>query len=234
MNSEVSDWYPQTRDSERILYANIDSKIDGYAAKYSFLTNAYLTAVHAMCGAFVEGFDRTTANRATARQMTKWFDNIVDSKQKDEAIPAAPVFQAFAMPAGAMLGLEEQCRRFARLMKSQANYDKADGIDLMIEREKTDGLNVDDAMPELKISKNLNNSLDFEWKKSGFDMLELNWRREGEEMWQLADKSTEKVISFAPPLTTPGKPEKFEFRAVYLIKNRRVGKWSPVYTETIG
>jgi hypothetical protein len=32
----------------------------------------------------------------------------------------------------------------------------------------------------------------------------------------------------------PGKPEKFEFRAIYLIKNKRAGQWSPVYTRTVG
>lgn len=231
---EESDWYPTTQDGERILYGNIDAKIDGYAARYPFLTNAYLMSVHLMCQTFIEGFETMNENRATAKQMTNWFENIVSSKQIGEPVPPAPVFQAFAIPAGAMLGLEQQCRQFARLLKSQANYTEADGIDLMIEKEKSADLNIGDAFPELQISKNLNNSLDFEWKKAGFDMLELQWRRAGAAMWQMADKSTEKVINFAPPLTSPGVPEKFEFRAVYLIKNQRVGNWSPTYTETVG
>ena len=53
-------------------------------------------------------------------------------------------------------------------------------------------------------------------------------------MWQMADKSTEKIIEFAPPLTTPGAPEKFEFRAVYILKNHCIGVWSPIYTVTVG
>lgn len=53
-------------------------------------------------------------------------------------------------------------------------------------------------------------------------------------MWQAADKSTEKIIEFKPPVTTPGVPEKFEFRAVYLQKNTRVGLWSPIYSITVG
>ena len=77
-------------------------------------------------------------------------------------------------------------------------------------------------------------SLDFEWKKTGFDMLELQWRKAGDALWQAADKSTEKIINFTPPDLEPGKPEKFEFRAIYLIKNKRVGQWSPVYTRTVG
>ena len=71
-------------------------------------------------------------------------------------------------------------------------------------------------------------------EKSGFDMLELQWRKAGDTLWQAADKSTEKIINFTPPDAEPGVPEKFEFRAIYLIKNKRVGQWSPIYTKTVG
>jgi hypothetical protein len=45
---------------------------------------------------------------------------------------------------------------------------------------------------------------------------------------------TEKIINFKPPVTTESVPEKFEFRAVYILKNQRLGQWSPVYTLTVG
>ena len=127
------DWYPRSHESERAMFGNIDSKIDGYAVKYKILDAAYLQQIHTMCQAFVDGYDKVIENRATARQMTSWFDSVVRSKQENQAIPAAPVFQAIVMPAGATVGLEQQCRAFARLMKNQLNYDKADGLDLLIE-----------------------------------------------------------------------------------------------------
>jgi hypothetical protein len=86
----------------------------------------------------------------------------------------------------------------------------------------------------LKLSADLGGAVSVEWRKSGFDALELQYRKAGTEMWQLADKSTEKIIEFAPPITTPGAPEKFEFRAVYILKNQRTGQWSPIYTVTVG
>lgn len=231
-NSE--DWYPTTQEGERMMYENINSKIDGYAAKYPFLTAGYLAKIHTMCGMYIEGYDKITENRATMKQLSNWFRNVVDSKQKDQPVTPAPVFQAVTIPVGASIGLEEQCREFRRLMKAQANYDFADGLDLMIEKEEGAPMVVEDAVPGLKISIEANGSLKFEWKKTGFDMLELQWRKAGISMWQNADKSTEKIINFMPPLTEAGVPEKFEFRAIYLIKNQRVGKWSPIYTETVG
>jgi len=230
---ESVDWYPKTSAGERTLFGNIDSKIDGYAAKYPFLTTAYLGKIHRMCQTFMTGFDKIAQNRATARQMTNWFENIVSSKEIDQPVPAPPVFQAFEVLSGATIGLEEQCRQFARLMKNQPNYDSADGIDLMIEREKADSRNEAEAQPELKLTA-AGETVRVEWKKTGFDALELQYRKAGAAMWQAADKSTVNVFDFTPTLTAAGVPEKFEFRAVYLIKNQRVGQWSPVYTVTVG
>ena len=233
MNSE-SDWYPTTNEGERAFYENLEAKIDAYGAKYAFLDAGRLAAVHLMCRTFLECYDKTAQNRATARQMSQWFDNIVRSKQDNEPVPPAPVFQAWAIPAGATVGIERQCRRFAGLFKEQDEYSEADGLDLLIAKAAGEEQAVETAQPDLKISDQPDNSLDFGWLKAGFDMLELQWRKAGEEMWQAADKSTEKVINFTPPDLEPGKPEKFEFRAIYLIKNKRVGQWSPVYTRTVG
>jgi hypothetical protein len=228
-----SDWYPTDGATERILYGNIDAKIDNYKNKYPFLTGAYLTQIHTMCQAFIEGFDKIEQNRATAKQMTTWFANITNSKQTNDPMPSPPVFQAFNMPANATVGLEQQCRDFAGLFKRQLNYEKADGLDLMIERSKGDDKNLADAQPELKISAANDGKVIIEWKKTGFDSLELQYRKAGSTMWQPAEKSTEKIINFTPALSAVGSPEKFEFRAVYLIKNQRVGNWSPTYTITV-
>jgi hypothetical protein len=231
--STAIDWYPTDGATERILYGNIDAKIDAYKGKYPFLTPDYLDKIHTMCQAFVQGFDKIEQNRATAKQMTTWFANIVGSKQTNDPMPSAPVFQAFNMPANATLGLEQQCRDFAGLFKRQLNYDKADGLDLMIERSKGDAPNFTEVQPELKLAAS-NDKVTIEWKKTGFDALELQYRKTGTTMWQPADKSTEKIIEFMPPFAAFGSPEKFEFRGVYLIKNQRVGNWSPTYTVTVG
>jgi hypothetical protein len=71
-------------------------------------------------------------------------------------------------------------------------------------------------------------------EKSCFDTLELQWRKARTEMWQPADKSNVSPIVFTPTLTMLGVPEKFEFSAVYIIKNQRVGQWSQIYSLTVG
>lgn len=232
--SNAIDWYPTDGATERNLYGNIDAKIDNYREKYPFLTAEYLSRIHTMCKTFIQCFDKIEQNRATAKQMTTWFTNIVDSKQINEPVPSAPVFQAFNIPADATLGLEQQCRNFAGLFKHQPNYDKADGLDLMIERGKGEERNLAEVQPELKLSASNEGKVIIEWKKTGFDSLELQYRKQGTAMWQPAEKSTEKIIEFMPAATAFGSPEKFEFRGVYLLKNQRVGNWSATYSITVG
>ncbi|MGC2237671.1 MAG: hypothetical protein WA584_16025 [Pyrinomonadaceae bacterium] len=104
----IDDWYPNTIQGERDLYGNIEAKINSYKAKYSFLTDPYVAKIHLMCRTYIECYDTMIQNRATAKQMTTWFANIVGSKQKSEPVPPPPVFQAFTIPVGATVGLEEQ------------------------------------------------------------------------------------------------------------------------------
>jgi hypothetical protein len=228
------DWYPSDKPTQRLMYGNIDEKIDGYRTKYPVLTDDYRRVIHTFCQTFIEAYDKIEYNRANGKQATAWFDNLVESKQENTPAPEPPVYLPITLPDGAMVGIEKACRDFAGLMKKQLNYDKADGLSLMIEREADEPRNIADAQPALKISVTSSNAVLFGWKKTGFDALELQWRKVGQTIWQPADKSTVSPIEFTPPLTTPGVPEKFEFRAIYILKNQRVGQWSPVYTETVG
>lgn len=231
---ENLDWYPPSRAGERLMFGNIEAKIDGYAGKYPILTvDHLLEKVHTACQTYIEGFDKIEYNRATARQATAWFKNLMESKEDKPSAAAPPVFMAITLPAGAFGAIERFMREFRALLVSQLNYDKADGLDLMLEREKPDDLNLTEFTADVKFSSN-ETTIRGEWKKLGFDMLEAQWRRAGTTVWQPGDKTTERVVEFEVPLTTPGVPEKFEFRAICLIKNQRVGNWSPIYTLTVG
>lgn len=230
------DWYPRDEPTQRLLYQTIDAGIDDFKSKYpDVLTGDYLTEIHGFCQMYVNAYDAKEFNRAISKAWTTWFQTLHDSEQKGEAVVAPPAFVSVTIPAGATAGSERQVRRFAKKMKDSDNYDKADGLALMIEKGAKAEFNKDEAQPELKISVTVDGRIQVNWVKSGFDSLELQWKFFGDAMWQLADKSTEKEIIFTPPPSaTPGVPQKFEFRAVYILKNKRVGQWSQIYTLTVG
>lgn len=225
------DWYPKSRAEQRIMYQNVDAKIENYKTKYD-LSEELRLRVHLICRTFIEGFDKLEQNRATGKQLSEWFENILTGEPAGELAPAPPVFQTITMPAGAFIGLEAEFREFARFFKNNPVYDRADGEDLMIVAPEGDSSDLATVAPEIRLTGLPNNAISVEWVKSQFDALELQYREAGTEAWLLADKSTAKVFEFAPP--TGGTPKKIELRAVYLIKNQRVGQWSPIYTLTIG
>ena len=229
------DWYPNDEATRRLMCQTIDEGVDAFQPKYpDVLTNDYLREIHATCGVYMNAYDAKEFNRAQMKAWTTWFQNLHDSERKNETVEAPPAFVPVTIPDGALMGVERLLRRFAKKLKDHDNYEKSDGLALMIEKGEAEELNLIDAQPVLKLRVETDGRVIIVWTKSGFDMLEAQWRRFGETMWQPLDKSTEKEIEFQPPATTPGVPEKFEFRGVYMLKNKRVGQWSPIYTQTIG
>ena len=157
---------------------------------------------------------------------------LLNGEPKGAIATAPPVFQTITMPTGAFIGLLDEFREMMRFFKANAVYTVADGENLMIVSPDEQAPDMDEAIPELKPSVDVNDAVVVSYRKGEFGGLELQWRKVGQPMWQLADKSTEKTITFKPEGLTP--PEKIELRGVFLMKNQRVGKWSPTYTLTIG
>lgn len=230
--AKVDDWFPNALPKKRLMFVNVQSKIDGYQAKYG-LTDDDLAEVHLLCETFITAFDRVEQNRATVKQMNIWFEDILTGEPVGAPVPASPVFQSLDLPPGAMIGIEKKFRAFVRRIKENAAYTTGDGLNLMIVAPEPSAPDIDNAVPELTITVLQDKAVSVVWNKSIFTALELQWRKTGDEAWQMADKSTERTIPFAPPVLE-GAPQKFDFRAIYLLKNERVGQWSQIYSVTVG
>lgn len=234
MKKKIKDWLlGKTLAEQDTMCVNIDAKIDNYKTPYD-LSNDWLASVHLVCQTFHAAYTQVSESRATGKQRDSWFENLREGKPKGSPAPAAPIFGAINLPAGATIGLYEQLRDKMDFFKSNEAYTEADGDDLMITAPKSDNLIVDDESPDLKPSEDASGNVSVSYTKGDFSGLELQWREAGAAMWQPADKSTEKTITFKPNVSTTGAPVKIELRGVYILKNQRVGQWSPTYTLTVG
>jgi hypothetical protein len=227
-----TDWYPSTLPKQRVMYQNVKAKIDGYKTKYA-LTGAAVAEVLLICETFIQIDDKVNQNQATAKQMTEWRENIIKGKPAGSPVPPAPVFQAFSLPPGAFIGLEEKFRAFVRDVKNHPAYTEADGVDLMIVAPEAEEIDLETIAPDIEVTAIPNGVVTINWKKGAMTALEVQYRAIGAANWQLADKSTETTIRFTPALAD-NQPQKFEFRAIYLLKNERVGQWSMVHAITVG
>ena len=138
------------------------------------------------------------------------------------------------MPPDSFIGILDEFREIVGLLKANLNYTESIGVDLMIAGEDSNGSGLIDSSPVLKLSNKNDTQVKIDFKKFEADAVEAQYRKAGTETWLLADKATFSPILHSPQFTTPGQAEKFEYRAIYLIKNERVGQWSPIYTITVG
>ena len=224
------DWLKRPLPELSVMFDNVLAKIDIYQTPYG-LTKEWVNRVKLICASFAAGYTGITQNQAAAKDMNKWFETLLNGAPKGEAAPPAPTFQTITLPTEAFIGLLDEFREMMRFFKANAVYTVADGENLMIVAPADTNRNVSEAVPDLKASVNVNGAVAVSYLKLEFSGLELQWRKIGQSAWQLADKSTEKVITFTPEGITP--PEKIELRGVFLLKNQRVGNWSPTYTLTV-
>lgn len=226
------DWYPTKKSEQLTMYTNVLAKIDNYVAKYGLATSL-VDNVKLMCNTFIACYQKIEQNKATMKDMNEWFEKILTAKSSKAASPA-PVFQTITLPVGAFTGIEGEFRKFAEFFKNNPVYDRNDGVDLMIVAPESEEDDLSTVAPELKYTIDASGAIEFAFKKGEFELLELQYRKAGATMWQAADKSNKSPIKFTPSLSAAGTPEKFEFCAVYLIKNERVGQWSAIYEINVG
>ena len=225
------DWLARPLPELDVMFNNVNVKIANYKTAYG-LTDAWIARVRLICESFTSAYTGVSQNRATEKDLNAWFDSLLYGSPKGSNAPAVPMFSPVEMPTGAFIGIIDEFREMMRFFKANAAYTEADGANLMIIAPPEEAGRPSEAVPSLKTSVNMSGEVCVEYTRKNFSGLELQWRKIGAAEWNLADKSTEKNITFTPaPLTLPAQ---IELRAVYLLKNQRVGSWSPIYTVTIG
>ena len=225
------DWLQRPLPELAVMFANVKTKIGDYMTAYG-LTDRWIERVNLICDTFAAAYTGVAQNRATEKEMTDWFNSLLGGEPKGAPAPDAPTFQNITLPTGAFIGLIDEFREMMRFFKANSAYTEADGENLMIVAPLEEDKIADDTAPALKVSVDLDGSVRVEYTRGNFSGLELQWRKSGTADWHLADKSTEKIVTFQPEIAAP--PEKIELRGVFLLKNQRVGNWSPVYSTTIG
>jgi hypothetical protein len=187
--------------------------------------------VKAICKTFKSSYTGVMQSRAAVKDFNKWFENILNGEPMGASAPAPPLIPAMTLPVDASIGIMDKFREMMNFFKANAAYTEADGENLMIVAPESDEENPDEATPALETSANGSGEVEVIYTRGEFSGLELQWRKAGETVWQAADKSTETVITFEPENVTA--PANIELRGIYLLKNRRVGNWSPVYSVTL-
>lgn len=224
---------PSTKAGKFAMFNNFRAKIEGYQTTIGF-TNDQKSRMQLICDIYTEIYQKNEQIKASKSDFSAWQDSILMGTPRGEDAPASPVFPTITMPAGSFIGILSEFREFVNFIKNNPNYTENIGLDLMIVGEDTNGDNLTEGFPTLKISPKNDTDVNIVFKKGEAEMIEINYRSAGTEEWLFADKGTKSPLMHKPRFTVAGQAEKFEYRGIFMVKNERIGQWSPIYTITLG
>jgi hypothetical protein len=219
--------------AEKIGWAqNFRDKFPQIAEAHNF-NDEETAMVHAACESIIFAINLAYQAKRFSQACTTFRNTQVKSKQtKVGLIQKIPVFTAARVPEtlappDALGYLQKVIRR----LKAQSNYERSTGVNLRIVSMPRTAPSLTDAMPKGKLISLPNSVVRIDWKKGKFHGVAIYSKRGDETDWTLLDKDNySPYIDTRPPLEA-GKPEIRYYKFVYLYEDKRVGTFSPIYTQ---
>ena len=150
------------------------------------------------------------------------------------ALPAAP--STGAAPAVVAPGIVPRLRQLIARIKVAPGYNDSIGLALGIVETETRGpggsATIADAKPTAKAAALAGSQVRIEFSKGGFDGVQIESRRAGEQGWQSLGTDNYSPFLDARPPVEAGKPEVREYRLRYVQRDAAVGDWSDIITAT--
>jgi hypothetical protein len=228
-------WFPKTHSAQRAMFANIRDKIAGYKNALPFPTEK-IARMQLICDTFLAVNDYTEQTRATAQSLTDWQNLIYDGGDgfaNGAEAPAAPLFTAVTLPAGAFVNIFEDFKRLVDDIKHADNYTEGIGEDLMIVPPEGEDLLEDELHAELKSVQAIGGyKIRLDASLQGMSAVRVEYWAKDASIPQV-DKFTKfpAVMTIYPK--TAGEPEAGRVRATLLKDNEPVGLPSPEYPVTL-
>lgn len=223
-------WWPTTLALQLLFCQNMLAKIANYKDKLP-LTPAQITAIEALCTAFINAFNATEQSRQTMQSMTAWRDEVFYGEPVGSTAETAPEFPA--APVGTFtLGVVKQIFEYRDLIVASPGYSEAIGEDLGIVGTQQPSRPASDYTPELKTTTSVGYQVNIQGSMQVMDALRVEYAPKGGNFGTTAFLTT-LPGGFQITPATPGQPEKGHIRAVYIKKNEVYGNYSADYPVTL-
>jgi hypothetical protein len=207
---------------------------------YAFLQN--LNEKLPAIGAFL-GLDATDLNNL-AYYTTNWHYLMTVSTQVNDSrdsffefkndvmygepgkVAAFGGFPSISTPETANTGIVPWTRQLVKRIKVSSGYTPTIGEALGFIVNNGDQLNPNDVVPTLKLRAANEGVVEITFSKQGFDAMRVDFKRKGDENWQLAGVYVSSPGIHSIPPIEPGTPEAREYRGILLKKNQPVTQYS--------
>jgi len=147
-----------------------------------------------------------------------------------------PLPSTATAPAIVAPGIAQRLRQLVQRIQLAPGYNEAVGQNLGIVESSTSGVGrvtqTDNAKPTAKATALAGSRVRIEFRKAGFDGVQIESRRAGETGWQPLGTDNFSPFEDARAPVEAGKPEVREFRLRFILKDESVGDWSDIITAT--
>jgi hypothetical protein len=224
------DYMPDREDELSVWFANLSSKLGGYATLFS-LTAAEVADVVADAQLVAGLVNAAEAVKREAKEVIS-FKNLELYGAAGGVTPTAPTSSAPFAYAPRPPGILLRTRALVKRIKAHASYNDAIGQDLGL-------IGPDDApggpvKPTGSAGASGPYQATIEFRKNGHDAVIIEGRRGGETAFTfLAKDSFSPYVDDRPPLV-PGQPERREYRMQYADRDVPVGLFSDVIGTVVG
>lgn len=218
----------ETDEKLAIQVNNFANKIDTYAAMFGFTAAETLSMRYdAMFLTWVvnnnKKIDTYKKNWTALKNQT-----IKGDGSTATTIPPPPTLDA--QPAAVAPGVLKRFTTMVNRVKVHAAYTVAIGQNLGIEAAAPATMVLSDAKPVLKTTMN-GDKVVVEWKKGKFSGVLLE--KESGSGFVVLDKDFVPDYLDNTPLPAAGQTAIWKYRAIYLLKDEKVGQWSDEVSITI-
>jgi len=227
----IRDFIPQNWAAFAIWFANFILQLNALKTKYN-VSEAKIDEL-TLDNAWVQFWaDKQDAAKQQKKQLTDFVDGVRKGKLGSPAL-SNPVWSLGAMPATVPPGIHDRIREVANGIKAQKSiYTIPDGELLGIVTAEEAGKAENQYVPALTLDIEPNYNLEAFFRLHGTSALQVEYRFKGGE-WKIAATLTSSPGMFNIIPATVGEAQTVEIRAIFIVKNKPFGQYSPIYSTVI-
>jgi hypothetical protein len=223
-------YYLPRGDEERATWLNnFAVKLPNFTMKYSIVPEE-LADMQQSALYFDALIKYQNQSKAYQNAITKHKDAMRNGLKAGSTLqPLTP--PAMMLPPAVEPGIFTRVAAIVNRIKASRTYSTADGNDLGIEGVEVT-VDVNTVKPSLVLRLVAGGHPEIVWSRKGMSTLEIQ-KQNGEGQWHFLTIDT--VPNYTDMSTLPGSGQSavWQYRAIYRLKDERVGQWSDVVSVTV-
>lgn len=225
------EYYLPYSDEERVPWLNnFAYKLPNYAMKYNITSDEVMDIQNS--AEYFDGFIKyRNQSGAFQNSLTDHRDMMSNGLSNGAMLqPLQPPMMT--LPPPPQPGIFKRVRALVNRIKGHINYTDADGSDLGIIGTTQGSTDTNTIKPDITLRLIGGGHPEIVWSRKGMGAIEIQ-KQNGDGQWHFLAIDTVPNYTDKEALPEPGQSAVWQYRAIYLQKDERVGQWSDVVSITV-